>query len=103
MFPLLSVDEIKLFLPEIRKEKVSKRARKKDGFLTVYLNEGIRGVEARNYPNKNHSYLVERENFLRRTLIQFIKEPTKRRYLSLIAWAFIPKYPYEENLKYFGT
>jgi hypothetical protein len=86
---LLSPSEINVFLPLIEAEKVSRRARKEDGFLTVYLSG--RDISRTQYPGREHSYLKERENFLRRTIPQYVKAPTLRRFLALISWAFMPR------------
>jgi hypothetical protein len=88
MFKLASKSEVNKYFDDIVKEKVSQRARESDGFLTVYL--GNRDLN-QNYPGKNHSYLVERDNYLKRTLPAYEKNKTNRRFLSLVAWAFIPK------------
>lgn len=89
MYPLLSVSTVKSILPSIKDEGVSPRARKPDGFTSVYLREGREGLD-RLYPGKSHSYLQEREYFVGRHLKQFLIYPTRRRYLALIAWAYKP-------------
>lgn len=71
---------------------VSQRARKADGFYTVYIkNKGNLDVLSKlKYPGKKHSYLDERNQFIARHLVQYKKNPTDRRRLALIAWAFLP-------------
>jgi hypothetical protein len=90
MFPLITEEELKKQLPLIRQEGVSKRARRKDGFLSVYLRDGFSGL-SKPYPGKEHSYLVERENFIKRHMAQFLISPSLRRYLALVAWAYKPE------------
>ncbi len=87
---LLSPSQIKVFLPLIQAEKVSRRARKPDGFLSVYLSGDFNLINSL-YPGKQHSYLKERENFLRRTIPQYVKKPSLRRFLALISWAYMPQ------------
>lgn len=89
MYKLLSQIEVKKYLDSIKSQDVSKRARKPDGFTSIYLNEGLKGLE-KTYPNKKHNYLTERELFIKRHLAQYVKNPTERRKLALIAWAYIP-------------
>lgn len=87
-YKLLSKNQIEEFLPLIQAEKVSLRARKPDGFLTVYLSG--KNIATTPYPEKEHSYLRERELFIKRTLASYVKKPTIRRFLSLVAWAYKP-------------
>jgi hypothetical protein len=87
-FKLLSKNQIEEFLPLIKAEKVSPRARRPDGFLTVYLSG--KSIATTLYPEKQHSYLRERELFIKRTLPAYVRNPTLRRFLSLIAWAYLP-------------
>ena len=68
---------------------VSKRAREPDGFYTVYIKNKGKNMDEIMYPNKKHSYLKERENYLKRVLPTFYDKPSYRRWLSLIAWAFL--------------
>jgi hypothetical protein len=87
-YKLLTKAEIDEYLPLIVSEKVSTRARKPDGFLTVYLSG--KPINKELYPGKDHSYLKERENFIRRTLPAYVRKPSLRRFLALVAWAFKP-------------
>lgn len=86
MYPMMSKQEVFSFIPEIVKENVSIRARKPDGFLSMFMKDRL----DQRYPNKQHNYLTERELFINRHLAQYKKNPTKRRRLALIAWAFKP-------------
>lgn len=87
-YKLLSKNEIEEFLPLIKAEKVSARARRPDGFLTVYLAGGP--IASLVYPGREHSYLKERELFIKRTLAAYVKNPSLRRFLALISWAYKP-------------
>lgn len=88
IYPWMSRKEIYKYIPDIIKYEVSERAREKDGFLNMYLMEKDL---TQNYPNKNHNYYIERYNFIQRHLPQYQKKPTKRRFLALVAWAYLPQ------------
>ena len=90
MFPLLSREYIRKYIPAMISLKVSERARKPDGFLGTYFASNPRKLNE-NYPGKSHDYMTERENFIKRHLVQYKANPTERRRLALIAWAFDPK------------
>jgi len=76
--------EIKLYLPEMERYKVSEVARSPRGFLTFYLaNNG----------KLNEEWQKKRNSFIARTYASYRKKPSYRRMLSLIAWAFNPPIP----------
>ena len=70
--------------PEMRRLKVSEFARSPRGFLTQYKR--VKGDEAR----LNEHWRAKREAFIARHMAQYEKNPTKRRKLALIAWAYYP-------------
>ena len=90
-FKYLDYKTMENFKDEMEKFKVSVRARKADGFFSVYIeNKGdLNKLDKIMYPNKKHSYLVERENYLKRTIAQYNKNPSYRRRLAIIAWAHL--------------
>ena len=90
LYPWMTKKEVLKYIEEIIIEDVSERARKKDGFLNMFLLDKDLN---QNYPNKKHSYIIERNNFIKRHLKQYQENPTYRRYLALIAWAYLPKSP----------
>ena len=61
--------------------KVSEVARGPDGILTFYLK----------YNKLNEHFIKKRNSFLARTLVAFYRNPTYRRFLSIIAWMYMPK------------
>ena len=83
MFPFISYKQIESYLPEIEREKVSQVARSQNGFLSIYKQYGV------NMPN---DWKIKRENFIKRHLVQYEKNPTHRRKLALIVWAYDPKF-----------
>lgn len=63
---------------------VSRVARGVGGFVRAYK-------KARVPKNMSHEWHKKRENFIKRTLAQYSKNPTHRRKLSLYMWAFNPE------------
>lgn len=83
-YKYMSLAEIKEYEPEMRRLKVSEVARGPRGFLTAYKRA-----------NGNTSKLSEywrnkRDGFIKRHMAQYRKNPTYRRKLALIAWAYNP-------------
>lgn len=84
MYRFLPLRIIKQYEPEMRQEKVSIVARSPRGFLTAYKR--IKGK-----PSKlNLAWHKKRNSFIARHLAQYRKNPTYRRKLALIAWAYMP-------------
>lgn len=81
MYPYLSKSELIQWMPEILKYNVSERARSEGQFIDQYLNNHILPDE----------WVKKRHNFIKRTLAGYRINPTYRRYLSLIAWAYKPE------------
>lgn len=75
----MSKKDVKKYMPEIIKHKVSEKARSKSGFTYKYLNNKL-----------DQTMLKKRRLFIARTLPAYRKNKTYRRKLSLIAWAFYP-------------
>lgn len=86
MYPLLEYHIIEKYLPLIKQLKVSTKARSKNQFLDIYKKYRV------NTSNMPIHWLRKRENFIKRHLVQYIHEPTIRRRLALITWAFDPDY-----------
>jgi hypothetical protein len=91
-YKVAPVDKVRQLVPVMEALGVSNRAREPDGFLSVFLRENgnITKLSTMKYPGKQHSYMEEREHFIKRHYKQFKKLPTVRHYLALAAWAFIP-------------
>jgi len=86
-YPIMNVKETALWLPIIENFEVSKQARSKNGFLTNYLEKGSDMLNQVSDENKI-TWNEKRKRFIKRTLPAFIKKPSIRRYISLIAWAY---------------
>jgi hypothetical protein len=81
MYPFLSMKIIQRYLPRIDAENVSIVARSKGQFLDQYKKYGT---------NLPQSWQIKRSNFINRHLKQYEKNPTERRKLALITWAYMP-------------
>lgn len=80
---MLSLKTIKKYEPEMKRLKVSEVARSKRGFLSAYKKAGS--------PEKlSPKWKKTREAFIARHNAQYKKNPTTRRKLALIAWAYNP-------------
>jgi len=81
-YPWLPLSEILKYEPEMKRLGVSKVARSPRGFTTAYKRVGPaikRGVWAK-----------RRDAFIARHMAQYRKNPTYRRWLALVAWAYRP-------------
>ena len=88
-YPLMSVNETLKWLPIIEQYKVSQKARSQNGFLTNYLKNDNKILQQSSDQPK-YTWKEKRHLFLMRSTPAFIKNPTIRRYLSLISWAYDP-------------
>jgi len=81
---MLSLKTIKKHEPEMKRLGVSKVARGKSGFLSAYKRAGS--------PDKlSEDWKRKRRGFIARHGKQYQRNPTRRRRLSLIAWAHDPE------------
>lgn len=81
MYPYIDSHTVRLFVPFMEEERVSEESRSKGGFTYAYLN---------NLPITPELSL-RRYKFIRRTLPLYNKNPTYRRFLSLVAWGYAPR------------
>ena len=79
MYPFVPYSYIEKFIPDMIQEGVSEIARSSNGFLNVYKRYGKHLPDA---------WLKKRHNFIARTYAAYKLNPTYRRKLSLLAWAF---------------
>ena len=77
MYKLLPFGEIKSYMDEIEDKKVSIKARSPGQFLDVYKQGRL-----------SEEWMTKRNNFIKRTLAAYKLNPTRRRWLSLIVWAY---------------
>lgn len=81
-FPFLPLSIINDYIPLIKNYKVSVVARKKNQFLDQYAYHGTQ------LPAQ---WMLKRENFIKRHIVQYRYNPTIRRRLALITWAYDPE------------
>lgn len=78
-YPLLPFDKIEQFVPELVRLKVSEKSRSPEGFLYNYYLK----------PELNEFWIKKRNAFLNRTIPAYLKNPTYRRWLSIVGgWAY---------------
>ena len=76
---------------EARMLGVSKVARSSRGFLRQYQAAGsARAMKNRLVSGKNQTWGQRRDAFIKRHIVQYNKNPTKRRWLALVMWGFMP-------------
>lgn len=91
MYRWMSVNQILKYLPEIESENVSEIARSNRGFLYNYFQIGSADKMKNIINERGLTWEKERNLFITRTLAAYKKNPTRRRFLSLVAWGFLPK------------
>jgi hypothetical protein len=79
MYKFVPYNEVMKYMPLIIANKVSEVARSKGQFLDQYKKYGT---------NLPEHWLVKREGFIKRHLAQYKINPTLRRQLALMAWAY---------------
>ena len=73
----------------MKKNKVSVVARGKNGFLTEYKKyKTATAMKKQIAPKTNITWEQKRNAFLARSVPQYRSNPTYRRWLSLMAWAY---------------
>lgn len=88
----MPVELVESIVPTLIENGVSEVARSSRGFITAYsrfrtpMRMAIEFV-----PGERVTWAQKRELFIRRTLATYKKNPSYRRALSLMAWAFMPK------------
>lgn len=82
-FPFMPLREVLRHEGEMQRLGVSVVARSPRGFLSAYRNAGA-------YSKLSADWKTTRENFVKRHLVQYKKNPTYRRWLALVAWAYFP-------------
>lgn len=79
----MSLSAVLKYEPEMKRLGVSEVARSPRGFLTAYkkLDRMIRHSD---------KWMAKRSGFIARHLVQYRRNPTYRRWLALVAWAYKP-------------
>ena len=74
----IGLTQIKRYIPEMERLKVSEVARSKRGYLTAL-------EKVRAYNNLSGDWKIKQRGFVARHLVQYRKNPSYRRRLALIA------------------
>jgi hypothetical protein len=82
MYEMMPLKDILEYEKDMKRLKVSQKARSRQGFLTAYKKGMLNGA-----------WIKKRDAFIARTLAAYNQKRTLRRYLSLIAWAYSPLNP----------
>ncbi|MFZ4600353.1 MAG: hypothetical protein ACOYNN_17070 [Terrimicrobiaceae bacterium] len=85
-YTMLSLDEVNKYIPEMERLNVSEIARGPEGVIAAYKK--LRGKLPDEWKKK-------RRGFIQRTLPAYHRNPTYRRWLSLIAWFYKPPIKHE--------
>lgn len=83
-YPILDLEEVLKYEQEAVNNKVSKVARSKRGWLSYHKKH------IDNNLNDDETWLKKREAFIARTKAAYDKNPTYRRFLSLVMWSYMP-------------
>lgn len=89
----MSLSAINRYVPEMQRLGVSEVARSQRGFLTQYKKAGG------DWRRLSEYWQRRRMNFVKRHMAQYTPNPTYRRYLALIAWAYMPSVKPKESRK----
>ena len=89
-FPWMSYNEAHAYEAKAREQKVSRVARSPRGFMRQFeKTQNIASFcrkRVDGYPNQ--TWGRRRHNFIARHLKQFKKNPTERRWLAMVMWAY---------------
>jgi len=92
MFPWMTVEEVEAMLPTIEAAGVSAVARSPRGFISAYrrIRSPLQMMIAEVPDLVTQSWAQRRDAFIARALPVYNANPTHRRALALIAWAYLP-------------
>lgn len=88
----MPIEEVESIIPTLEQNGVSEVARSQRGFIRAYAHFRTpmrMAIEV--VPGERVTWAQKRELFIRRTLAAYKKNPSFRRALSLMAWAYMPK------------
>ncbi len=88
----MPVEQVESIIPTLVENGVSEVARSQRGFIPAYAHFRTPMRMAIEFvPGERITWAQKRELFIRRTLAAYKKNPSFRRALALMAWAFMPK------------
>jgi hypothetical protein len=89
MYALLTPAQVLAHQQHMINERVSEVARAPGGFMHTYLRDGFQML-GRSTNATGLTWAKKRDAFIKRHLAQYKTNPTPRRRLALIAWAYMP-------------
>ena len=88
----MTIEEVESIVPTLVANGVSEVARSPRGFIRAYAHYRTpEHMENALAYGERVSWAQKRELFIRRTLAAYKKNPSYRRALALMAWAYMPK------------
>ena len=92
MFAWMPVEEVEAMLPTIEAAGVSAVARSPRGFLTAYrrIRSPLRMMIEPVPDHETQTWSQRRDAFIARALPAYTANPTHRRALALMTWAYAP-------------
>lgn len=88
----MTVEEVESIIPTLEQNGVSEVARSPRGFIRAYTHfRTPMRMSLEFAPGERVTWAQKRELFIRRTLAAYKKNPSYRRALALMAWAYMPK------------
>jgi hypothetical protein len=89
MYALLTPTQVLAHQQAMIREGVSEVARAPGGFMHTYLRDGVYML-SKSSNATGLTWAKKRDAFIKRHLAQYKSNPTPRRRLALIAWAYMP-------------
>jgi len=90
MYALLSQAQVLAHRSAMEQAGVSEVARAPGGFMHTYLRDGAYMLSKPANRETGLTWASKRDAFIKRHLAQYKINPTPRRRLALIAWAYMP-------------
>ena len=81
------------YLDEAERLGVSEVARSQTGFMGIYKKAKTADIMKKPPFTKTQTWGRRRDNFVKRHMAQYVKNPTYRRWLALVMWAYNPPGP----------
>lgn len=94
--PWMTYKDAHKYESEAARWGVSEVARGRGGFMRIYEKHGLK---MKSLPfTDTTTWGRRRDNFVKRHMAQYKKNPTRRRWLALIMWAYMPPGPAPASL-----
>ena len=92
VYEWMTVEEVEAMLPTIEAAGVSKVARSPRGFVSAYrrIRSPLRMMITEVPDHETQTWAQRRDAFIARALPAYNADPTHRRALALMTWAYLP-------------